>query len=172
MNIQQFPAIVTDTSELFWCGPVDKLWTVFILYTVGYMLLSMTKMYFITFTSVQISVNELTTNSHQRPKCIKNLLFAPVQRLFLRLHKNFQVTSTYDTNIEYQIWNLCNNLLSVMLITDSQTHMHTEQSFKMGFLVSGGLKTCKSIKILISKIWPQNYTFSTICLRESKKYFG
>ena len=54
MNFQQFPAIVTDISESVLCNPVDKLWMVFIPYSVGYMFLSMVKMYvnFIIFGAV------------------------------------------------------------------------------------------------------------------------
>ena len=54
MNIQQFWTIVTHTFELLLCVPVDNLWMVFMLYSVGYMLLRMAKMYvnFIIFSAV------------------------------------------------------------------------------------------------------------------------
>ena len=81
--------------------------------------------------------------------------------------KKFQVASIHDTN-EYQIWWFCCNL-SYADNKDTHTHRHTDQTLKMWFLDSGVLKTCKSMKISISKIWPKNNAFSTITwIRESK----
>ena len=51
----------------------------------------------------------------------------------------------------------------------TQTYRHIDQTLKLWFLDSGVLITCKSIKISILKIWPQNNTFSGITwARESK----
>ena len=63
------------------------------------------------------------------------------------LHKKFQDECTYDKNVEYQILNFCYNLF--LSYTDNR---HTEQPLKMCLLDSGDLKTCKTIKIPISKI--------------------
>ena len=67
----------------------------------------------------------------------------------------------------------------VMLITDAHTHRHThahththtDQTQKMWFLNSGDPKTCKPIKISISKVWPQNNTFSTYRKEKVKMLF-
>ena len=79
------------------------------------------------------------------------------------LSAKFQVASTHDINVEYQIWSFAVICFWAVLITDTHrhTHIHTDQTLKMWFSDSGDLKTCKSIKISISKIWPKNNTFST-----------
>ena len=43
-----------------------------------------------------------------------------------------------------------------MLITGTHTHVLTDQLLKMGFSYSVDLKKCKSIKISIPKICPEN----------------
>ena len=54
MNLQQILAIITNITNFFCVVPVDELRMVFINYYVGYMLLSMTKVYvnFIIFSAV------------------------------------------------------------------------------------------------------------------------
>ena len=65
------------------------------------------------------------------------------------------------------------NCFWVVLITDihiyRHTHRHTDQTLKMWFSASGDLKTCKSIKISTSKIWPKKKYFLYLKVRESKK---
>ena len=80
------------------------------------------------------------------------------------LYKKFQVVSMYDTNVEYTIWCFCCSLLLSYADnrhTDTQICIHTDQTLKMLFSDTGDLKTCKSVKISISKIRPKNNTFST-----------
>ena len=45
MKLQQFPDVVIHSSELLLYGSVDKLWMVFIPYSVDYVFLSMAKMH-------------------------------------------------------------------------------------------------------------------------------
>ena len=81
------------------------------------------------------------------------------------LHEKFQVASVYGTNVEYQIWCFCCKLFLSYADnrhTDTNTRIHTDHLLKMWFSYSGDLKTCNSINIFISKIWPQNSTFFTI----------
>ena len=47
---------------------------------------------------------------------------------FSNLHKKFQVTSTYDSNVEYQVWRFsCSSFLRCV------GNIHTDQSLKMSF---------------------------------------
>ena len=91
----------------------------------------------------------------------------PLYTQFLPDHyKKFQVSSVYDTNVQYRIWCFCCNLF-----LNYPDNRHTDQALKMWFLSSGDLITCKFIKNSIPKIWPQNNTFCTITwIRERKKW--
>ena len=45
ITLQPFPKIIIDAFEFFLCDPVDKLWLLFISLSIGYMFLSMPKIY-------------------------------------------------------------------------------------------------------------------------------
>ena len=83
------------------------------------------------------------------------------------LHKKFQVAFTYDINVRCQIWNFYYDLF---LSDADMTHTYTDQLLKMRFSNSKVLKTCKFIKISISKILPKNNTFSAIHGEEKIKF--
>ena len=70
----------------------------------------------------------------------------------------------YDTNVEYQIWCFCCNLFL--------SYADNRQNAKNVILGTRNLITCKILKISISKILPQNNTFSIITwIRESTNRF-
>ena len=79
------------------------------------------------------------------------------------LHTKFQISYTYDANIQYQIWRICYNLflryadLITLSLFLSLSHTDRERETKCkkkkkDFSDSGDLKKCKSIKISISII--------------------
>ena len=88
------------------------------------------------------------------------------------LHKKFQVASTYDTNVECQIWRFCYNLFLSYADnrhTFTHTHIHTDQSLKMCFSVSGTSKLVNPSKSSLRKFDPKTIlSFYHVWVRESK----
>ena len=87
-------------------------------------------------------------------------------------HKKFQAASKYDTKVKCKIWNFFCKLFWIYAVKINILR-EREQLLKMGFSNSGDLKTCKSIKISTSKIWPKTI-LSLPCMMdigERKKVF-
>ena len=144
-------------NRIILCCPVDKSCMQFIPHSVVYMYLTIAKIYldFITFIAVQI--HEILSVDLAALK----LFSVPLYSEFLSdLHKKFQEASTYNINLECQIWRFfCNLCLSYAY--NRYTYKHANQKLKKEFFYSGDLKTCKSIKISTSKNSPKNNTSST-----------
>ena len=87
----------------------------------------------------KITENEVSTISSHSHSHIRVLLYYPVDK-------------SCKQSISYS---------KVYTHIDTHTDIHTDHLLKMLFSDSGDLKTCKSIKISILKISPQNNTFST-----------
>ena len=149
MNLQYFQAIVNHISELNLCCPVDKSWMLFIPYSTVYMFLAMAKM----SISLYLEQSKYTKIQEQKsPSIDHNVLeFCCVLLYTDNLSDLYKETSTYHTNVKYQT--SISAIIWVILITDAKD---------CDFRVQGTSKTCKSIKISILKIWPQNNTFSTM----------
>ena len=139
MNLQQLPTIVTHTTELFSCGPVNKLWKLFIYHILlaicfwAFYKCLLISLYLVQSKCAKMKWQEVPSIGRTVLEIFCELLHS---EFLSDLPEKFQESFTYDTNVGRQIWSFCCNLFLSYADnrhTDTHTHRPNVKNMIFGF---------------------------------------